>query len=57
MICHNLIGQDYILWWGCIHLINQIININYSMSNLFNYLLIRVNLEPIKSEMGVIEAI
>ena len=27
------------------------------MSNLFNYLLIRVNLEPIKSEMGVIGAI
>ena len=26
------------------------------MSNLCNYLLIRVNLEPIKSEMGVIEA-
>ena len=25
------------------------------MSNLCNYLLIRVNLEPIKSEMGVIE--
>ena len=26
------------------------------MSNLCNYLLIRVNLEPIKSEMGVIGA-
>ena len=26
------------------------------MSNLYNYLLIRVNLEPIKSEMGVIGA-
>ena len=25
------------------------------MSNLCNYLLIRVNLEPIKSEMGVLE--
>ena len=25
------------------------------MNNLCNYLLIRVNLEPIKSEMGVIE--
>ena len=27
------------------------------MSNLCNYLLIRVNLKPIKSEMGVIGAI
>ena len=27
------------------------------MSNLYNYLLIRVNLEPIKFEMGVTEAI
>ena len=27
------------------------------MSNLYNYLLIRVNLKPIKSKMGVIGAI
>ena len=33
------------------------LNINYSMNNLYNYLLIRVNLEPIKSEMRVIGAI